>query len=116
MLSFDHFGFDCHWFLRFSQKYVLLGVNDLLGNDDIILPFRYSAIVLLSTSLFRSDNIIVPLIVPFCTIKYAVQIILVTRLNYLASYTKYLSVRLRTKWPWVRIPLQSLVEKSFHLF
>ena len=32
-----------------------------------------------------------------------------THLNHLkASLTKWLSVRLRTKWLWVRVPLQSL--------
>ena len=29
MLSFDPFVFDCRWFLRFSQKHVLLGANGL---------------------------------------------------------------------------------------
>ena len=34
--------------------------------------------------------------------------LLTTQLNYLASLAKWLSVRLRTKWLWVRIQLQSL--------
>ena len=31
-----------------------------------------------------------------------------TQLNHLVSLAKWLSVRLRTKWLWVRVPLQSL--------
>ena len=34
--------------------------------------------------------------------------VLKTQLNHLASLAKWLSVRLRTKWLWVRIPLLSL--------
>ena len=32
--------------------------------------------------------------------------VLTTQLNHLASLAKWLSVRLRTKWLWVRVPLQ----------
>ena len=35
--------------------------------------------------------------------------VLTTQLNHLASLAKWLSVRLRTKWLWVQIPLQSLI-------
>ena len=31
----------------------------------------------------------------------------------MASWAKWLSVRLRTKWLWVRVPLQSLYEQCF---
>ena len=34
--------------------------------------------------------------------------VLTAQLNHLASLAKWLSVRLRTKWVWVRVPLQSL--------
>ena len=34
--------------------------------------------------------------------------VLATQLNYLACLAKWLSVRLRTKWLWVRVSLQSL--------
>ena len=33
--------------------------------------------------------------------------VLTAQLNHLASWAKWLSVRLRTKWLWVRVPLQS---------
>ena len=36
--------------------------------------------------------------------------VLTTQLNHLACLTKWLSVHLRTKWLWVRVPLQSLGE------
>ena len=36
-------------------------------------------------------------------------------LNYLASLAKWLSVQLRTKWLWVRIPLLSLKLQVWHL-
>ena len=32
------------------------------------------------------------------------------------SFAKWLSVRLRTKWLWVRVPLQSLKPQILHLF
>ena len=35
--------------------------------------------------------------------------ILTTQLNHLSSWPKWLSIRLRTKWLWVRIPLVSLI-------
>ena len=38
----------------------------------------------------------------------ATGIVLTTQLHHLASLAKWLSVRLRTKWLWVRFPLQSL--------
>ena len=34
--------------------------------------------------------------------------VLTTQLNHLASSAKWLSVRLRTRWLWFRVPLQSL--------
>ena len=34
--------------------------------------------------------------------------VLTAQLNHLANLPKWLSVRLRTKWLWVRVPLQSL--------
>ena len=41
--------------------------------------------------------------------------VLITQLNHLANLAKWLSVRLRTKWWWVRVPLQSLVFSLFSL-
>ena len=35
-------------------------------------------------------------------------VIFYIQLNHLVSLAKWLSVRLRTKWLWVRVPLQSL--------
>ena len=37
-------------------------------------------------------------------------------LNHLASFAKWLSVCLRTKWMWVRVPLQSLNLQLLLLF
>ena len=37
-----------------------------------------------------------------------IDTVLTTQLNHLASLAKWLSVRLRTKWLWVQVPLQSL--------
>ena len=37
-----------------------------------------------------------------------------TQLNHLASLAKWLSVRLRTKWFWVRVQLQSLHHKELY--
>ena len=34
--------------------------------------------------------------------------VLTTQLNHLASWDKWLSLRLWTKWLWIRVPLQSL--------
>ena len=42
--------------------------------------------------------------------------VLTTQLNHLASLAKWLSVRLRIKWLWVRIPLQSLKLQNSRLF
>ena len=39
-----------------------------------------------------------------------------TQLNYLASFAKWSSVRLRTKWLWVRVSLKSLKLPISHLF
>ena len=39
--------------------------------------------------------------------------VLTTQLNHLASLAKWLSVRLRTKWLWVRVQLQSLKSCMF---
>ena len=39
-----------------------------------------------------------------------------TQFNNLASPAKWLSVRLRSKWLWVRIPLKSLKLQVSHLF
>ena len=40
------------------------------------------------------------------------QVWSVNSLNHLASLAKWLSVRLRTKWFWVRVQLQSLIFES----
>ena len=42
--------------------------------------------------------------------------IFTTQLNHLTSLAKWLSVRLQTKWLWVRFPLQSLKLKISRLF
>ena len=39
-----------------------------------------------------------------------------TQLNHLASLAKWLSVPLRTKWLWVRVPMQSLKQSLFWYF
>ena len=54
----------------------------------------------------------------FCkqTHKCTVQTVLITQLNHLASLVKCLSVRLRTKWLWVQIQLQSLKLQILRLF
>ena len=39
---------------------------------------------------------------------FSIQCVLTTQLNHLASLAKWSSVRLRTKWLWVGIPLLSL--------
>ena len=41
--------------------------------------------------------------------------VLTTQLNHLASLAKWLSVRLRMKWLWVRVPLQSLNHQIWRL-
>ena len=42
--------------------------------------------------------------------------VLTTQPNDLASFAKWFNVRLRTKWLWVRIPLQSFKLQILHLF
>ena len=36
--------------------------------------------------------------------------VLTTQLDHLASLAKWLSVRLRTEWLWVRVPLQKVID------
>ena len=42
--------------------------------------------------------------------------ILISQLNHLASLAKYFSVRLRTKWSWFLVSLQSLKSQIFYFF
>ena len=44
------------------------------------------------------------------------QLVRKRTLKYLARLAKWLSVRLRTNWLWVRVPLQSLKLQLSHLF
>ena len=44
------------------------------------------------------------------------QLVRKRTLNHLVSLAKCLSVRLRTNWLWVRVPLQSLKLQLSHLF